>query len=100
MEQDKWSSYGHLPTLHEYPDPDYAAYVTKYPWVGREDGYVPPELQDQASGIWNGASLAIDRFDRTTVRDRHVDDCSDHLMGPDKEELFDPDYHMSEDGVS
>lgn len=43
MEQSEQAEYDLMHATHEYPDPDYAAYVTKYPWRG-EDGYLPTAL--------------------------------------------------------
>ena len=43
MEQVTHSEYSFMHTTHEYPDPDYAAYVTKYPWR-EDDGYLPSAL--------------------------------------------------------
>lgn len=43
MSQSERSEYDLLHVTHEYPDPDYAAYVTKYPWT-EEDGYLPSAL--------------------------------------------------------
>ena len=43
MEQVEQSEYDLMHSTHEYPDPVYAAYVTKYPWR-EEDGYLPSAL--------------------------------------------------------
>ena len=32
---------------HEYPDPDSFSYITRYPWVGEDEGYMPSGLRSQ-----------------------------------------------------
>jgi len=89
MEQYGESSYDRWSPAHEYPDPDCAAYVTKYPWFGEEDDYVPPRLASGPEGAWPGNFQ-----DQPTARGYQ----SPSWAGP-RETLFDPDYEASDDGA-
>lgn len=71
---------------HEYPDPDCAAYVTKYPWFGAEDDYVPPRLPDGSEGAWRDTHFA-----QRTARTRQ-----DHALKVPRDTGFDPDYEVSD----
>ncbi|KAF6230208.1 hypothetical protein HO133_004547 [Letharia lupina] len=84
---------------HEYPDPDYAAYVTKYPWR-EDDGYLPsalhglpPESLEEISraGVYSSPQKAGDDGGEVLDSVAH---------GPAKEVTWDPDYQESEAGLT
>lgn len=73
----------------EYPDPDYAAYVTKYPWFGEEHDSVLPGLPSEPDGAWpNGFD------DQPTARASQ-----NRPLAGGGETAFDPDYEASDDGA-
>lgn len=99
MEQFDQSDYGLMFATHEYPDPDYAAYVTKYPWR-EDDGYLPsalhglpPESLEEISraGVYSSPQKAGDDGGEVLDSVAH---------GPAKEVTWDPDYQESEAGLT
>lgn len=99
MENMEESIRGSLPTIHEYPDPDYAAYVTRYPWVGDggESGY--PEPPHEPDRLWGGRSQLHDRSTLHPAEDGDSDEYVDRFPSPNKEITFDPDYRASDDAA-
>ena len=79
--------------IHEYPDPDYAAFVTKYPWR-EDDGYLPTALHGlppesleenpRPGDHGNGGGEILDVGAPRAARDG----------------TWDPDYEVSEAGVT
>ena len=45
-----------MPSLHEYPDPDHAACVTRYPWTGVYQDTEDPGQQSPEHWPWHGAA--------------------------------------------
>ena len=88
-----------MPDMHEYPDPDYAAHVTKYPWR-EEDGYLPSALhalpfESFEQNARPGNSGIIRRFghDGGEILDSDAPD-------PARDVMWDPDYQVSEAGAT
>ena len=48
MEQNEERSGDSPSSVHQYPDPDSAAYFTNYPWIVDDDDYVPAALQQSS----------------------------------------------------
>ena len=91
----------HSPThvTHEYPDPDFAAYASKYPWR-EDDGYLPSALHELLPESLGGfspptkySSPGKDGNDRGEIFDSEVQD-------PARELTWDPDYQVSDPGVT
>lgn len=89
MEQADDSNHDWWSPAHEYPDPDSAAYITKYPWFGEEHDYVPPPLPNGPDGAWQGSFQ-----DEPTAHG-----CQSHFWATHRETVFDPDYEASDDGT-
>ena len=99
MEQSEQSVYDLMHPTHEYPDPDYAAYVTKYPWR-EEDGYLPSALHGLPSelleeNLWSGSHVNTRKieYDRGEIVDSDA-------PGPANDVRWDPDYQVSEADVT
>ena len=93
MERFVQSDYGFIPTTHEYPDPDYAAFITQYPWR-ENDGYLPSALH----------GLPSESLDEIPRPGKCGDDGGE-LLDSDAQDTpkgvtWDPDYQMSEAGVT
>ena len=89
MENSGQSDYDLLYATHEYPDPDYAAYVTKYPWR-EDDGYLPSALQ--------GLPFSQRGYHGNTWK-RGYDGgelLGSDAPGADRDVTEDPDYQVSE----
>ena len=91
-------AYGPLHAIHEYPDPDYAAYVNKYPW--REDDYRFPSALPALNGL---SSSPLEKIspprDYGHPRKAGLDNCEivDRVVqGPARDLTWDPDYQVSE----
>ena len=88
---------GHV--IHEYPDPDYAAYVNKYPW--REDnGHIlsalhdlPLQRSEKVAPPGNYDGLRRAQHDGSEAFNRNT-------QWPAMDATMDHDYQMSEAGVS
>lgn len=95
MEEFSQSNYGLGPISHVYPDPDYAAYVTKYPWLG-DDGYIPSALH----GLPSKSLEEIPRSGSYESPWKAGDDESEFIdsvaQAPAKEVTWDPDYQVSD----
>ena len=99
MEQFDQAEHSPMHVTHEYPDPDYAAHVTKYPW--REDnGYLPSALHGSPpetlkESLWAG-KYGISRRagdEESEIPDRDT-------QGPSRDVTWDPDYHVSDAAVT
>ena len=99
MEQFAQSDYGLMQATHVYPDPDYAAYVTRYPWR-EDDGHLPSALHGLPSeslpeisrpGQHGSSWKAGD--DKGEVPDSGTQEFA-------REVRWDPDYQVSEAGVT
>ena len=82
--------------LHEYPDPDAAAYITRYPWA-RDDDYVPTDPM-------HNINIAERSSPKEAVLTGSREDTNGLFMDPssftqDPGLDFDPDY-MSPDSVT
>lgn len=89
MENSVQPDYDLMYKTHEYPDPDYAVYVTKYPWR-QDDGYLPSAL--------HGLPLSRPEYHGTSWKCGHDRDetLDDDGLGPDRDVAEDPDYQVSE----
>ena len=98
MDQDQESNYGVWNTVHEYPDPDYAAHVTQYPWAGSE--YIQPDSLNRYGGTWDAVSSSSSESDRSINSDRQLPEYLDGRAGLRMvPEVFDPDYQTSNDPI-
>lgn len=95
MDQSEESTYGHWPTTHQYPDPDYAAHITTYPWGGGETDYVQPYLPDEHGGS-QGSSVSGSSAGSCMRMSEHIEDFAGLPTVGDE---VDPDYQMSADIV-
>ena len=85
---------------HEYPDPDYAAYLTKYPWVGGEAGLIQLEVPDHRDEFWRRPSHDNSGSDASRAIDPHIGELTESCTGPLAEaDRADPDYQVSGDIV-
>ena len=91
----------HSPThiTHEYPDPDFAAYITKYPWR-EDDGYVPPALHGLPPASLGGFSPRIKYSSPGKDIDYQGEIFDSDAQGPARELTWDPDYQVSDPGVT
>ena len=99
MEQLGQSDYGLRPTSHEYPDPDYAAHVTKYPWLG-DDGYLPSALHGLPSKSLKEIPRPGKYASSWKAGDEEGDALDSDVRAPAREVMWDPDYQVSEAGVT
>ena len=84
------------PKPHEYPDPDYAAYVTRYPWVGEDDGYMPSGLRSQPQSSWRHDSPDNDGLDQSEARSMDHPGFADDDGFFEGGMTFDSDYQASD----
>ncbi len=96
MEHSGLFEYG--PT-HEYPDPDDAAYATKYPWR-EEDGYMPSALHGLPSQSLEEVSRAGNYDDPWRGGHDGSEVLDSDAQGPVRDVRWDPDYQVSEAGVT
>ena len=99
MEQFGLSDHSLMPTTHEYPDPDYAAYVTKYPWT-EDDGYIPSALHDLPSEFLRETSQPGNHGDPWKPRHGRGDVVDSDAQGFSPNVAWDSDYQLSEAGVT
>ena len=90
---------GFMHATHEYPDPDYAAYATIYPWR-EDDGYLPSALHDLPSGSLEGVSRYGNDGRPWTIGDDGGEVRDSDAEGPAREVTCDPDYQVSEAAVT
>ena len=95
MEQFALSEYSLMQTTHEYPDPDYAAYVTQYPWR-EDDGYLPLALHGLPSESLEEISRPGNHGDPWSVRHIRGEVVDSDAQGLATEVAWDSDYQMSE----
>ena len=99
MEQPEQSEYDLMHATHEYPDPDYAAYVTKYPWR-EEDGYLPSALHGLQSQTLK-ENLPSLNYDNTRKFGREGSEIVDSdAPEPVRDVTWDLDYQESEAGIT
>lgn len=99
MEQPEQSEYDPMHATHEYPDPDYAAYVTKYPWR-EEDGYLPSALLGLPSESLE-ENLPSLNYDNTWKIGREGGEIVDSdAPEPARDGTWDLDYQVSEAGIT
>ena len=88
-----------MPATHEYPDPDYAAYATKYPWR-EDDGYLPLALEDLSSKSLEGPSRSGSDSGSGKAGEDEGEVLEFDAPGPAREATLDPDYQISEASVT
>ena len=100
MEDREESTLGHWPTTHEYPDPDYAAHVTKYPWVGHESNDVELNLPDGHGVAWRDISQRSSRSNFSVALDNHLLENADaHSNLLTIVDSLDADYQTTDDAI-
>lgn len=99
MEQFDQIDIGLTHTTHEYPDPDFAAYVTKYPWR-EDDGYLPSALHRVPSESLEEISRSRNDDRPWRAGDDEDDVLDSDAQGPAREVTWDPDYQVSEASVT
>lgn len=99
MEQFGQSSYGLIPASHEYPDPDYAAHATKYPWLG-DDGYLPSALHGLPSGSLEEIPRPGNHGSPWKAGDDRGEILDSNARGPAREVTWDSDYQLSDSGAT
>ena len=100
MEQSEESRQGSMPIAHEYPDPDHAAYLTRYPWLGGEANLIRLEAPDHQDKPWRRVSQESPRSDVSAVIDSHTGEVFKNITGFLEADGLDPDYQISDDAVS
>lgn len=97
MEQSNQSEYGlvHADAAHEYPDPDFAAYVTKYPWR-EDDGYLPPALHGLPTESLQNSSCPGNHGNPWQPGPNGDEILERKALGPARDVAWDPDYQVSE----
>ncbi len=88
-----------MPATHEYPDPDYAAYATKYPWR-EDDGYLPSALHGLSSESLEDISPPGNYGSPWKAGKEGGEVLDGHARVPSRELTCDPDYQVSEAGVT
>ena len=81
--------------LHEYPDPNTAVYITRYPWVRDDDDYIPAALRQDLSMA--GKAITQRAVSPTTREGSHGLSMDASLFTQDPGVDFDPDYVSSVD---
>lgn len=99
MEQFGHSYYGRPPATHEYPDPDYAAYATKYPWR-EEDDYLPSALEDLSSKSLEVHSRPGSDSGLGEAGEDEDENLEFDVQRPAREATLDLDYQVSEASVT
>ena len=99
MEQFGHSYYDIMPATHEYPDPDYAAYATKYPWR-EEDDYLPSALEGLSSKSLEAPSRPGSDSSPGKAGEDEGEVRESDVPGPAREATLDPDYQVSEASVT
>lgn len=87
-------------TTHEYPDPSYAAYANRYPWVGEDDGYMPSGLRTQRQSSWRDDSPDSDESDQSEAGSARYQNSAKDLQPFRGEITFDSDYRASDANVT
>lgn len=95
MEQPGPSDYSFMRAAHEYPDPDYAAYVTRYPWR-EDDGYLPSALDGLPSESVKEISRPGNHGNHWNIGHEGGDVLDKDAQGPARVVTWDPDYQVSE----
>ena len=73
MEHSEGSSYSPASTSLQYPDPDYAAHVTKYPWVEEENEPVQQSPSGEYGGDWRDDSRGSSKSSNMVMlSDKHA----------------------------
>lgn len=85
---------------HQYPDPDYASYATKYPWGGEDDGYVLSALRDKNHESWEEreGEPSKSHFQGGEIISTYSK--YDLPQGSNNDMAFDPEYQVSESGAT
>lgn len=99
MEQFRGSDYGLMSATHEYPDPDYAAYVTKYPWR-EDDGYLPSALHGLPSESLKEIARPGNHEGSWKAGQDGGEVLDNDAQSPTREVTRDPDYQLSEADVT
>ena len=100
QDADEQSTYGAWSAVHEYPDPDYAAHVTQYPWAGDELEHVQPFSPTKYDAVCNAGSPSSSGSNHSFASDRQLTEYLDGQTGLQMvTELFDPDYQISDDPI-
>lgn len=99
MEQFDQSEHSPIHATHEYPDPDYAAYVTKYPWR-EDDGYLPSALHGSSSETLKVSQWAGNYGSSWKAGDEESEVLDDDTQRPARDVTWDPDYHVSDAAVT
>lgn len=99
MEQFGLSDYALIPATHEYPDPDYAAYATKYPWR-EDDGYLPSALEELSSKSLENPSPSGSDGGHGKADEQEGEVLDFDIQRPAREATWDPDYQVSEASVT
>ena len=90
-----------LAAVHEYPDPDLAAHITQYPWVGEKDNYVQLQSGNERSEYWHDGSQFGPRSVHLPTSDSDTNESIHRSTSfpdfPIREVGCDPDYLLSED---
>ena len=85
--------------IHEYPDPDYAAFVTKYPWR-EDDGYLPSALHGLPSEFLGENPRPGDHGNGRKFGHDGGEILDGDAPGSARDVTWDPDYEVSEAGVT
>ena len=99
MERFGRSVNGLVPATHEYPDPDYAAYVNKYPWR-EDDGYLPSALHGLSSESLEDVSRPGNYSSPWKAGEDRGELLDGDARGLSREVTWDPDYQVSEAGAT
>lgn len=99
MDKLKGSDYGLMTPTHEYPDPDYAAYITKYPWR-EDDGYLPSALHGLPSRSLKETARTGNHEGLWKAGEDEGEVLDNDAQSPAREVARDPDYQVSEADVT
>ncbi|KAL6715712.1 transcription factor TFIIIC subunit tfc4 [Lecanora helva] len=102
MNRDADLTYAFWVERHEYPDPDYAAHVTQYPWVEETEQVQAPHPSNP-SPTWEGRSSSNSDSETfvasTTGLDVFRENNDDNTLSTNVERC-DPDYETSDGALS
>ena len=100
MEQGEELGHGYWPTCHNYPDPDHAAYLSRYPWAGdhsNSEQTNSPIVRDNGLPS-RSQNVCVSGYPGLTNIPFTEEDVELTALRV-SEEVFDPDYQISDGAV-
>ena len=89
-----------VPSLHEYPDPDHAACITRYPWSGEYQDYEDSRQQAPENWPWHGTPDTYVPHLLSSQGQRVYDDNMARTSSARSGSQSDLEYQVSDDAAS